>query len=90
MEINQFSTMLSQFLILPPYQRSGYGTFLLRQAYDYLIKDKECIEITTEDPCIDFILMRDYTIIKMMVSLGKIDNLLKRHLPSGTCCPLIP
>lgn len=83
MEINKFSTMLSQFLILPPYQRSGYGTFLLRQAYDYLIKDKECIEITTEDPCIDFILMRDYTIIKMMVSLGKIDNLLKRNLPSG-------
>ena len=35
--------MLSQFLIPPPYQRKGLGTFLLENIYKYLFKeDKNC------------------------------------------------
>jgi histone acetyltransferase 1 len=78
MEINKYCTMLSQFLILPPYQRHGYGSFMLYNSYKYLsFSNKECIEITTEDPCIDFILMRDYTIIKMLIDNKKLDSYLK-------------
>ena len=70
--------MLSQFLVLPPYQRKGVGTFLLENFYKYLFKeDKSCIEVTTEDPDIEFILMRDYTICKILVNEILIDNLLK-------------
>jgi hypothetical protein len=69
--------MLSQFLIPPPYQRKGLGTFLLENIYKYLFKeDKNCLEIMTEDPSIEFILMRDYTITKIIAKEKWIDNLL--------------
>ena len=77
-ELEKYYTMLSQFLILPPYQRKGFGTFLLENSYKYLFKeDKHCLEITTEDPDIEFILMRDYTICKIMTNEKLIDHLLK-------------
>ena len=76
-ELYKYFTMLSQFLILPPYQRKGLGTFLLENIYKYLFKeDKNCLEIMTEDPSIEFILMRDYTITKLMAKEKLIDNLL--------------
>ena len=80
MALDKYSTMLSQFLIVPAYHRSGHGTFMLAQAYSYLEKQKECVEITTEDPCMDFILMRDFTIAKMMIDSNKLDEVLKRGL----------
>ena len=77
-ELEKYYTMISQFLVLPPYQRKGMGTFLLENAYRYLFKeDKGCLEITTEDPGIEFILMRDYTICKIMTNEKLIDDLLK-------------
>ena len=76
-ELYKYFTMLSQFLILPPYQRKGLGTFLLENIYKYLFnEDKKCLEIMTEDPSIEFILMRDYTITKLMAKEKLIDNLL--------------
>ena len=35
-ELNKYFTMLSQFMIFPPYQRKGIGTFLLEHIYKYL------------------------------------------------------
>ena len=76
-ELYKYYTMLSQFFILPPYQRKGLGTFLLEQLYKYLFKqDKNCLEIMTEDPSIEFILMRDYTISKIIANEKLIDNIL--------------
>jgi len=76
-ELYKYFTMLSQFLIPPPYQRKGLGTFLLENIYKYLFKeDKNCLEIMTEDPSIEFILMRDYTITKIITKEKLIDNLL--------------
>ena len=76
-ELYKYFTMLSQFLVFPPYQRKGIGTFLLENIYKYLFKeDKNCLEIMTEDPSIEFILMRDYTICKIMVNEKLIDNLI--------------
>ena len=71
-ELYKYYTMLSQFLIMPPYQRKGLGTFLLENIYKYLFnEDKNCLEIMTEDPSIEFILMRDYTICKIIRSILK-------------------
>ena len=76
-ELYKYFTMLSQFFIIPPYQRKGLGTFLLEAIYKYLFKeDKYCLEIMTEDPSIEFILMRDYTISKIIVKEKLIDNIL--------------
>ena len=76
-ELYKYFTMLSQFFVFPPYQRKGVGTFLLENIYKYLFKeDKNCLEIMTEDPSIEFILMRDYTICKIMVNEKLIDNLI--------------
>lgn len=76
-ELDKYYTMISQFLVIPPYQRKGIGTFLLENIYRYLFKeDKGCLEITTEDPGIEFILMRDFTICKIMTDEKLIDNLL--------------
>ena len=76
-ELYKYYTMLSQFFVLPPYQRKGLGTFLLEQIYKYLFKeDKNCLEIMTEDPSIEFILMRDYTISKIIANEKLIDNIL--------------
>jgi len=83
-ELEKYYTMISQFLVLPPYQRKGMGTFLLENAYRYLFKeDKGCLEITTEDPGIEFILMRDYTICKIMTNEKLIDDLLKSVIGSA-------
>ena len=77
-ELYKYFTMLSQFFILPPYQRKGLGTFLLEHIYKYLFKeDKNCLEIMTEDPSIEFILMRDYTICKIITNEKLIDDLIK-------------
>ena len=76
-ELYKYFTMISQFFILPPNQRKGLGTFLLENIYKYLFKeDKSCLEIMTEDPSIEFILMRDYTICKIITNEKLIDNLI--------------
>ena len=76
-ELDKYYTMISQFLVLPSYQRKEIGTFLLENCYKYLSKvNKCCLEVTTEDPDIEFILMRDYTICKILVTKKFIDNLL--------------
>lgn len=78
MALDRYCSMISQFWILPPYQRMGYGNFLLENIYDYLIDiGDECVEISTEDPANEFILMRDCTLIKMILSKGSIDSYLK-------------
>ena len=83
-EYEKYYTMLSQFLVFPPYQRKGIGTFLLENCYKYLFKeDKGCLEVTTEDPDIEFILMRDFTICKLIINESLIDNLLKLYKEHG-------
>jgi len=65
--IQDYTTMISQFLILTPYQRKGNGILLLNSIYNYLKKDEKCKEITTEDPDIEFILMRDVLICENLI-----------------------
>ena len=77
-ELNKYNSMISQFLILPPYQRKGYGTLLLENCYKFLYSKEECREITTEDPSIEFILMRDYTWCKIFFDEKIFDDLLSK------------
>ncbi|KAL0486734.1 histone acetyltransferase [Acrasis kona] len=51
---------ISQFLILPSFQRKGIGRRLLQSVYDYG-KSINCMEVCVEDPSIDFQMMRDLT-----------------------------
>lgn len=52
-------TRISQFLILPPFQKSGNGSRLYRTIYDYCLRDPNVIEVTVEDPNEAFDDMRD-------------------------------
>jgi len=45
---------ISQFLILPPFQKRGHGEFLLRSVYKHLRTKEDLFEITVESPSKDF------------------------------------
>mmetsp|Transcript_3192 Transcript_3192/g.3095 ORF Transcript_3192/g.3095 Transcript_3192/m.3095 type:complete len:87 (-) Transcript_3192:623-883(-) len=51
---------------MPPYQRLGIGSVLLESMYNYYLKDKKCIEITVEDPSVDFQQLKDALDIKFI------------------------
>ncbi|XP_058803109.1 histone acetyltransferase type B catalytic subunit [Phymastichus coffea] len=51
---------ISQVLILPPFQKMGLGSHLLRAIYREYINRDEVKDITVEDPSEDFQRLRDY------------------------------
>ena len=51
---SNYKLRISQFIVLPPYQRLGIGSTLLEKMYSHYLDDKHCIEITVEDPSDDF------------------------------------
>jgi len=57
---------ISQFIVLPTYQRLGIGSTLLESMYQYYLDDKKCTEITVEDPSDDFQQMKDALDIKLI------------------------
>ncbi|KAI1094585.1 acyl-CoA N-acyltransferase [Rostrohypoxylon terebratum] len=50
---------ISQFLILPPYQGKGLGSFLYSTIYEIAMNSATTTELTVEDPNEDFDLLRD-------------------------------
>jgi histone acetyltransferase 1 len=52
-------TRISQFVILPPFQRGGNGSRLYNSVFDFYLKDTNTVEITVEDPNESFDDMRD-------------------------------
>ncbi|CAG8958006.1 hypothetical protein HYFRA_00000349 [Hymenoscyphus fraxineus] len=50
---------ISQFLLLPPYQRDGNGSRFYNAIFDYFLQDPSTIEITVEDPNEAFDDLRD-------------------------------
>eukprot|EP00347_Sterkiella_histriomuscorum_P014339 403361250 len=65
-----YKLRISQFLVLPPYQRLGVGSVLLEQMYNFYLVDKKCVEITVEDPSHDFQIMKDALDIKLIWKNG--------------------
>lgn len=57
---------ISQFIILPPFQRKGVGAFLYNTIFDLLVKDPFVKEVTIEDPNEAFDRLRDLCDIKYL------------------------
>lgn len=51
---------ISQFLILPPFQRRGIGEKLLQAIYQTYYEDDKIMDITVEDQSEEFARLRDY------------------------------
>ncbi len=51
---------ISQFLILPPFQKRGLGVRLLQTIYDVFQNDNNITDVTVEDPSENFTRLRDF------------------------------
>ncbi|KAG4422659.1 hypothetical protein IFR04_004280 [Cadophora malorum] len=60
---------ISQFIILPPFQRSGYGSRFYRSIFDFYLAEPETVEITVEDPNYAFDDMRDINDLRRLRAL---------------------
>ncbi|KAJ7261253.1 histone acetyltransferase type B catalytic subunit [Mycena haematopus] len=59
---------LSQFVILPPYQRYGHGSELYTSIYQYVLSQPNIAELTVEDPAEAFEDLRDKNDLLMLLS----------------------
>ncbi|KAJ7168325.1 histone acetyltransferase type B catalytic subunit [Mycena crocata] len=59
---------LSQFVILPPYQRFGHGSELYTAIYQYVLTQPNIAELTVEDPAEAFEDLRDKNDLLMLLS----------------------
>lgn len=59
---------ISQFCILPPFQRRGHGRKFYELLYDDLARQSRIAEITVEDPNDQFQLMRDISDVKRLLA----------------------
>jgi len=57
---------VSQMVILPPFQRKGHGTQLLRAVYKFGI-EQSVIDVAIEDPNDEFMFLRDITDLELCV-----------------------
>lgn len=60
---------ISQFLILPPFQRLGLGTHLLQSIYDRYRDQDTVVDIAVEDPAENFTKLRDFVDTRNCMSL---------------------
>ncbi|PKI84677.1 histone acetyltransferase [Malassezia vespertilionis] len=75
---------ISQFLILPPYQKQGHGTQLYDTVFARALDDARVCEVTVEDPSESFDLLRDKCDLRRianapMITTARKDNQL--HAP---------
>ncbi|KAF9448901.1 histone acetyltransferase type B [Macrolepiota fuliginosa MF-IS2] len=59
---------LSQFVILPPYQKQGLGSQLYKAIYQYVLSKPSVAELTVEDPAEAFEDLRDKNDMEMLQS----------------------
>lgn len=57
---------LSQFIILPPFQKQGHGSQLYRAIYNYVLSQDSVAELTVEDPAEAFEDLRDKNDLEML------------------------
>ncbi|KAL1681188.1 acyl-CoA N-acyltransferase [Schizophyllum commune] len=58
---------LSQFVILPPYQRHAHGSELYNAIYQYVLSQPQIAELTVEDPAEAFEDLRDVNDLRMLL-----------------------
>ena len=61
---------ISQFVVLPPFQRRGHGEQLLRCVYDMARRSADVAEVTVEHPSPGFARLRDCTDARVARDLG--------------------
>ncbi|KAH7918483.1 histone acetyltransferase type B [Leucogyrophana mollusca] len=59
---------LSQFVILPPYQRQGHGSELYTAIYTYVLSQPHISELTVEDPAEAFEDLRDRNDLRTLLA----------------------
>lgn len=77
--------LLSQFIILPPYQGLGLGSTFLKSIYDYYLNDKQCVEFSVEEPSDEFQSLMDLIEIRLIWNAGffkQLKKLFKNKRPS--------
>lgn len=68
----RFRTKISQFIVLPPYQKRGFGQHLYSIIYNHYSRDQpKCFQIIVEDPSEDFQKILDLVNIKTYLSYNK-------------------
>ncbi|KAG2224983.1 hypothetical protein INT45_000104 [Circinella minor] len=66
---------ISQFLILPPYQKEGHGSELYQTIYSTCMSRNDVKELTVEDPSEDFADMRDRNDMRYLNTHNAFDKL---------------
>ncbi|SPO25915.1 related to histone acetyltransferase subunit HAT1 [Ustilago trichophora] len=61
---------LSQFVILPPFQKQGHGGALYTTVYDQIRQRSNVTELTVEDPSEDFDRLRDGNDLRRLLAPG--------------------
>lgn len=61
---------ISQMLILPPFQKLGIGTRMLETIYDHYRSQINIIDITVEDPALEFQRMRNFVDARLCLKLS--------------------
>lgn len=76
---NKIRPRVSQFLILPPFQRKGIGSKLLQKIYSYFQSQEKVCDITVEDASEEFQRLRNTIDSRMLKNLPafSVDNLKK-------------
>ena len=80
--LDRFRTRISQFAILPHYQRKGLATKLYDTVYQEFIDKPECFEITMESPTSIMNKIQNTFILKRLYKLGLLDKLLNEDKQS--------
>jgi histone acetyltransferase 1 len=65
---------ISQFLILPPFQRQGLGAHLLQSLYDRYRGQESVVDIAVEDPAENFSKLRDFVDTRNCMSLPEFSS----------------
>ncbi|KAI7862154.1 acyl-CoA N-acyltransferase [Spinellus fusiger] len=66
---------ISQFLIMPTYQKQGHGSKLYQTLYTLLTSFSQVKELTVEDPNEEFSDMRDKNDMRMLISSNALEGL---------------
>ncbi|KAI9032078.1 acyl-CoA N-acyltransferase [Hyaloraphidium curvatum] len=74
---------ISQFLVLPPHQKSGHGAALYRALMASFVSRPEVAEVTVEDPNDSFTDVRDVADLRMLVDKGAFAAWERGKLPTA-------
>lgn len=66
---------ISQFIILPPFQKGGNGSRFYNSIFDFYLKEPQTVEITVEDPNEAFDDLRDLNDLARLRKLPEFANL---------------